>query len=106
MSRSLKEATRFTPTRPHALSKYNLPASKLASPALRPAPGAETPLEKVARLREAARRAQEDQLTRFDRVVLVGRRWADRAHRIVVYSLLGATGKAYTSHEARARDLD
>ncbi|KAI9887953.1 MAG: hypothetical protein M1823_000210 [Watsoniomyces obsoletus] len=93
MSRSANDATRFTPTGPHAHSKSSFRSPK---PAPRAAPSSsslkgETPLEKVARLREAARRAQAQRLSRFDRAILVGRVWADRAHRGVVGFLIIST---------------
>ncbi len=53
------------------------------------APRGETPAEKVARLREARLREREAQITRWDRVVIRGRVWADRAHKISVYSIIG-----------------
>lgn len=87
MSRSVNDATRFTPTGPQAHSRSGLnAAAKAASPAA---------LERVARLRAAAMKAQEAKLTRFDRIILAGRKVADRAHKTTLYFLITATG---TSH--------
>jgi len=59
-----------------------------------PAPANETPQQKVARLRELARRAKLDKGTSsFDRVVSGGRVWADRLHRITTFGLIGFTGR-------------
>ena len=113
MSRSVADATRFTATSPHAYSKPTplrsaaSASSKTTPPHRFPNPNAprkpptgtqptqphvETPAEKVARLR-AARLAQlEAQYTTWDRIVLRGRVWADRAHRVTVYTLVGFTG--------------
>ncbi|KAL9076110.1 MAG: hypothetical protein Q9161_001157 [Pseudevernia consocians] len=53
------------------------------------APPGETAAEKVARLREARLREREAQMTTWDRVVIRGRVWADKAHRITVFSIIG-----------------
>ncbi|KAL8991466.1 MAG: hypothetical protein Q9169_007863, partial [Polycauliona sp. 2 TL-2023] len=51
----------------------------------------ETPQQKVTRIR-AQRAAQKlNSLTLWDKVVIRGRVYADRAHRITVYGLMGAT---------------
>lgn len=57
------------------------------------APPGETPAEKVARLRQVRLREREAQITTWDRVVIRGRVWADRAHKVTVYSLLGFSSK-------------
>ena len=90
MSRSAIDATRFTATGPfaNAIRKSNNPILKYA----RPAPPGETPQQKVIRLREAARRARQIEVSTFDKVVSVGRVWADRIHRTTVYVLVGTTG--------------
>ncbi|KAG9777576.1 hypothetical protein KCU95_g12830, partial [Aureobasidium melanogenum] len=44
-----------------------------------------------ARLRAAAARARTGKESNFDAVVRVGRKWADRAHRVTAYSLIGLT---------------
>jgi hypothetical protein len=80
----------FTPSGPHATRKPPLRDTRIDIGG--PAPPNETPAQKVARLREAARRAKMANESRFDRVVSVGRVWADRAHKITTYSLIGFTG--------------
>lgn len=100
MPRSPAEATRFTSTGPHAGSKNIGSTISLSTP---PPPN-ETPIQKVARLREAARRAKIDQETTWDRVVSRGRVWADRAHRVTASVLIGSSSMSYdlyigASHE-------
>ena len=56
------------------------------------APTDETPQQKIARLRAAAAQARSGQESGFDKVVIAGRRWADRAHRVTTWSLIGLTG--------------
>jgi len=51
----------------------------------------ETPQQRTARLREAARRAKLDQISTVDKIIVRGRVWADKAHRVVAKSLIGAT---------------
>ena len=82
--RTVADATRFTPSGPHAFT-----AAAAAAPG-----GGESPQQRVARLRDAARRAkaERDAGTLMDRVVERGRTWADRAHRITAVGLIGATG--------------
>ncbi|KAI5782634.1 hypothetical protein EDC01DRAFT_664348 [Geopyxis carbonaria] len=72
MPRSVADATRFTPTGPHA---------------------SETPQQRVARLRSAAREAKatREAGTLMDRIVERGRYVADKAHRITALTLIGAT---------------
>jgi hypothetical protein len=92
MPRSATDATRFTSTTPHASAKLppNPPANAL--PQRTPGPPGETPQEKVKRLRAAADRARDAQVSNFDKVILRGRVWADRAHRFTALSLIGITG--------------
>lgn len=120
MSRSAADATRFTTTSPHAYSKpptrssnppippQQRPPSFSSSPTMKnnfkpsspssrsgrsgPSGPAETPLEKVARLRAARFAARDAQVTMWDRVVVRGRVWADVAHRITVLGLMASTG--------------
>ncbi|KAI9766445.1 MAG: hypothetical protein M1840_006552 [Geoglossum simile] len=75
---------------PHAHSgPPHISASpRTTSPTNRPK---ETPQEKVARLKAAARRAKTGNISTFDRIVVRGRLWADRAHRVVTLSLVGLT---------------
>lgn len=84
--------TRFTSNSIHASQKPQLrPRTGGASNSS--AAGAETPAEKVARLR-AELRSQRDgqQLSSMDRIVAGGRRWADRMHRATTFGLLALTG--------------
>ncbi|KAH8432591.1 cytochrome c oxidase assembly protein COX14 [Aspergillus melleus] len=102
MSRSAADATRFTATGPYASSKpgnapYKLPShmSNASSNAQPQGPGGkpETPKEKVERLRAQARAARTAQSTsRVDQMVDVGRRFANKAHKVMVYSLITASG--------------
>ena len=117
MSRSAADATRFTATSPRAYSKPTSinrasPSTYSASGTQRPkpnarlnpnarnppppidpkrgnAPPAETPAEKVSRLREARLRERAAQVTGWDRLVIRGRRWADTAHKVTVLGLVG-----------------
>lgn len=93
MPRSASDATRFTSTTPHAAKPF-YPASANPGQALgrSTAPAGETPQQKVRRLRAAASRAKEAHLTTFDKVVVNGRVWADRAHRFTALTLIGITG--------------
>ncbi|KAI9704513.1 MAG: hypothetical protein M1820_005587 [Bogoriella megaspora] len=84
MPRSTADATRFTATGPYATSKSS-------TVSLGNAPRDETPQEKVARLREAARRARIGQEPKFDRYWAIGRTWADRAHKATIYTLVTFT---------------
>ncbi|KAK6497461.1 hypothetical protein TWF481_011869 [Arthrobotrys musiformis] len=62
-------------------------AQNIRSP---PIPGSgETAQQRVARLREAARRERMNQVTTFDKVVHHGRRWADNLHRATVFTIMG-----------------
>lgn len=115
MSRSAADATRFTATGPYASSKpgapgsgapYKLPSfmsknnntsntSKSGSnPSQGPAGGPqETPKQKVERLRAQAKASRMAQSTsRFDRFVDAGREVANKAHKVMVYSLITASG--------------
>ncbi|KAF2398299.1 hypothetical protein EJ06DRAFT_532048 [Trichodelitschia bisporula] len=94
MVRSARDATLFTPTGPYAAAKPQPRATTI--PISGPAPTNETPQQKVARLREAARRAKlsQESGTTFDRVVARGRVWADRAHRFTTLGLIGFTAVA------------
>lgn len=108
MSRSAADATRFTATGPHASSKsgsvpYQLPGfaktqqrdGNAAQPSTQQTQQpAETPKEKVRRLRaqhQAARMAQSASGT--DRWIEVGRLVANKAHKGMVYTLIAASGK-------------
>ncbi|KAJ5200233.1 hypothetical protein N7491_008967 [Penicillium cf. griseofulvum] len=101
MSRSAADATRFTATGPYANSKtagaYQAPdfGKKTSSPQqLGPSGQPETPKEKVERLRAQARAARNAQAagTGTDRWIESGRRFANKAHKGMVYSLIAASG--------------
>lgn len=112
MSRSAADATRFTATGPYASSKpgssrlpYNLPSfmQKKQQPSQQGGQGEagteragrkETPREKVNRLRAEARAARMAQTSSsgIDRMIEVGRRVANRAHKSMVYALIATSG--------------
>jgi len=92
MVRSAVDATRFTSTGPYASSKPTLP-SQFSLPIGSKPPANETPAQKIARLRAAAAQARLAQENKFDKVVRIGRVWADRAHRITAWSLIGLSGE-------------
>ena len=52
----------------------------------------ETPAQKVARLRAARLKEKAAQVSTWDKVVVVGREWADRVHRTVAWGLIAFTG--------------
>jgi hypothetical protein len=91
MPRSAIDATRFTSTTPHAAAKVYPPGpGTWALPQTKSGLG-ETPQEKVRRLRAAADAAKLGQISTFDKLVIRGRVWADRAHRFTTLSIVGAT---------------
>ena len=55
----------------------------------------ETPAEKVARLRAARMAEKAAQFSRWDKAVVRGRGWADRAHKITVYFLVTFSGMSF-----------
>ena len=93
--RSVSDATRFTPTTPHASSKSadsrskSLPKDSKLGGAPR---FVETPEQKVARLRAAHLKAKQSQVSRLDRIIDGSRRFFDSAHKITVLGLIGFTG--------------
>lgn len=89
MPRSAADATRFTATGPVVNSSATTIDVMLAAG---PAPPNETPQQKVARLREAARRVKAGTETTSDRLLRHGRKWADGAHRVTVMGLIGLSG--------------
>lgn len=116
MSRSAADATRFTATGPYASSKpgapgsgapYKLPSfmsknnssSSGSNPSQGPAGDPqETPKQKVERLRAQAKASRMAQSTsRFDRFVDTGREVANKAHKVMVYSLITASGMSSTT---------
>ncbi|KAJ5247061.1 hypothetical protein N7468_002044 [Penicillium chermesinum] len=101
MSRSAADATRFTATGPYASSKpYDLsnsaqPKNPLSKARVQMGPDGkpETPKQKVERLRAQARAARAAQASSgADRWIETGRRFANKAHKGVVYSLIAASG--------------
>lgn len=105
MSRSAADATRFTATGPYANSKtagaYQAPdfgkkqsSTKSSPQQLGPNGQPETPKEKVERLRAQARAARKAQAagSGADRWIESGRKFANKAHKGMVYSLIAASG--------------
>ena len=111
LSRSAVDATRFTAATPHvyasptssrplksasstysSLRKTPQLAAAAADPGMAPPQRKETPHEKVARLRAQRIAEREVSLPLPERVVMRGRKVADKAHRIVIYALLGSSG--------------
>lgn len=120
MSRSAADATRFTATGPYASSKpstspYKLPGFMQGSNSKTHSSGngsgngngngngsgngsgngnkQETPRERVDRLRAQARAARIAQSSsKTDSMVEFGRRFANKAHKTAVYTLITASG--------------
>ena len=90
--RSVKDATRFTSTIPHATSKTAGGAAGGAAPKQPPRIPGETPEQRVKRLRQAHIAAQKAQISRTDRVVDASRRFLDVAHRWTVGGIVVFTG--------------
>lgn len=98
--RSVKDATRFTSTIPHATSKTaGAAGGRAAAAAPKPSPRipGETPEQRVRRLRQAHIAAQKAQISRTDRVVDASRRFLDVAHRWTVGGIVVFTGMSVTS---------
>ncbi|KAK3503814.1 cytochrome oxidase c assembly-domain-containing protein [Neurospora crassa] len=98
--RSVSDATRFTPTTPHASSKsadprLNTPKGSPTGPKEPKMPGTpkfvETPEQRVARLRAAHLKAKQAQVSRMDRIIDGSRRFFDSAHKVTVLGLIGFT---------------
>ena len=122
MSRSATDATRFTATAPHAYTKTsppratnksstvipssqsqrpsNPPDSQAPRPQSSAAQPVETPAQKVARLRAEHAANKLGQFSRWDRIVVRGRYWADKAHRVTTYTLVGFTGEGTSAYTA------
>ncbi|KAF5670543.1 cytochrome oxidase c assembly domain-containing protein [Fusarium heterosporum] len=83
--RSVKDATRFTSTIPHATSKAAQRTARI--------PG-ETPEQRVRRLRQAHLAAQHAQVSKTDRIIDASRRFFDVAHRWTVGSIVIFTAVA------------
>ncbi|PNY26391.1 Uncharacterized protein TCAP_03678 [Tolypocladium capitatum] len=99
--RSVKDATRFTSTIPHATSKTAGGAAGGAAPKPPPRIPGETPEQRVRRLRQAHIAAQKAQVSRTDRVVDASRRFLDVAHRwtvggIVVFTAVAGVVSIYS----------
>ena len=90
MPRSPSEATRFTSNGPPNIAPFT-PTSSGSQINFGQAPLGETPQQKIARLRAAAANAKLGKETGFDTAVRVGRVWADRAHKVTAFSLIGLT---------------
>ncbi|KAF9771952.1 hypothetical protein IL306_010376 [Fusarium sp. DS 682] len=83
--RSVKDATRFTSTIPHATSKTAQRTPRI--------PG-ETPEQRVRRLRQAHLAAQNAQVSKTDRIIDASRKFFDVAHRWTVGSIVVFTAVA------------
>ncbi|ODA80186.1 hypothetical protein RJ55_03144 [Drechmeria coniospora] len=102
--RSVKDATRFTSTIPHATAKTpGAAGSGSAAASARPSPRlpGETPEQRVRRLRQAHLAAQKAQISRTDRVIDASRRFLDVAHRwtvggIVVFTAVAGVVSVYS----------
>lgn len=94
--RSVKDATRFTSTIPHATAKQAAtPSSAAARASVKPSnrlPG-ETPEQRVRRLRAAHLAAQNARISRTDRIIDSSRRFLDAAHRFTVGGVVLFTGE-------------
>jgi hypothetical protein len=88
--------TRFTANSPHAAQSPTFDSRSTGQspsrPTSQPGPEGETPAQKVARLRAAARAQKTAQLSATDRALARGRIWADRAHRFTAVGLIALTG--------------
>lgn len=97
--RTVKDATRFTSTIPHATSKSAAAAASGPSSIARPPkpspriPG-ETPEQRVRRLRMAHLAAQQAQVSNLDRFIDSSRRFLDVAHRWTVKGIVIFTAVA------------
>ncbi|KAG8423977.1 hypothetical protein J3459_008087 [Metarhizium acridum] len=102
--RSVKDATRFTSTIPHATSKTaGAAGGRAAATTPKPSPRVpgETPEQRVRRLRQAHIAAQKAQISRTDRVIDASRRFLDVAHRwtvggIVVFTAVAGVVSVYS----------
>lgn len=90
--RTVKDATRFTSTVPHATSKTVQRTARI--------PG-ETPEQRVRRLRQAHLAAQNAQVSKADKIIDAGRRFFDVAHRwtvggIVTFTVVAGVVSVYS----------
>lgn len=91
--RSVKDATRFTSTIPHATSKSaSSPAATITKSSSR-IPG-ETPEQRVRRLRAAHLAAQNARISKSDRLIDSSRRFLDVAHKWTVGGVILFTAVA------------
>ncbi|KAF2769574.1 hypothetical protein EJ03DRAFT_327179 [Teratosphaeria nubilosa] len=96
MARSPSDATRFTATGPYASSSTSFTPTSRGIGAgsqidLGSAPANETAQQKIDRLRKAAAAARRGKESGFDSAIRIGRTWADRAHRVTAFGLIGLT---------------
>jgi hypothetical protein len=82
--------THFTATRPHAATQPPLP--RITTIDVPEGAANETPRQKVARLREAARVARIRDLPWTDKLVETTRVWADVTHRWFVVFIMVISG--------------
>ncbi|KAG6003150.1 hypothetical protein E4U21_002304 [Claviceps maximensis] len=102
--RSVKDATRFTSTIPHATSKTVVPGRTTpSSAAMKSSPRipGETPEQRVRRLRQAHIAAQKAQISRTDKLIDASRRFLDVAHRwtvggIVIFTAVAGVVSIYS----------
>ncbi|KAG5979869.1 hypothetical protein E4U55_004671 [Claviceps digitariae] len=101
--RSVKDATRFTSTIPHAISKTAAPSRAAPSAASTPSPRipGETPEQRVRRLRQAHLAAQKAQISSTDKFLDASRRFLDVAHRwtvggIVIFTAVAGVVSIYS----------
>ncbi|UPK97256.1 hypothetical protein LCI18_008191 [Fusarium solani-melongenae] len=97
--RSVKDATRFTSTIPHATSKTATGGPAIA-PKVPRIPG-ETPEQRVRRLRQAHLAAQKAQISKTDKFIDASRRFLDVAHRwtvggIVIFTAVAGVVSIYS----------
>jgi hypothetical protein len=114
MSRSAADATRFTatgpyvgPKAPYKLPDFNKSKQKPPRPSNTNEPqdpkqqgggGQETPRQKVERLRAQARAARLSQKSSLvDRIIERGGRAANGAHKVIIYTLIAASGMSFLS---------
>ncbi|KAM5346405.1 hypothetical protein ACJ41O_009410 [Fusarium nematophilum] len=96
--RTVKDATRFTSTIPHATSKTA--GGSAAAPKAPRIPG-ESPEQRVRRLRQAHLAAQKAQISKTDKFIDASRRFLDVAHRwtiggIVVFTAVATVVSFYS----------
>ncbi|KAI5464844.1 cytochrome oxidase c assembly-domain-containing protein [Mariannaea sp. PMI_226] len=98
--RSVKDATRFTSTIPHATSKA-AGGSAASAPKISSRIPGETPEQRVRRLRQAHLAAQKAQISKTDKFIDASRRFLDVAHRwtvggIVIFTAVAGVVSIYS----------